>query len=349
MNNSNTNTPSDGRIHLYDNVKAILILMVVIGHFFEPYVTKFRLATVLFTFIYTFHMPAFLFVSGLLKKEYGSEAHFNRTKFLQLIIAGYSLKILLSFSKHLLEGTAEFSLLTEDGIPWFLFVLAGYELIVFILRGLDKRVVFIVSILIAAFAGYDASIGDWLCLSRFTVYLPFYLAGYYLSPKKVLDFTRKIYIRILSFAVLAAYGILCIIKTDRLYAYRRLFTGRNSFSKLNGLIDNCGFDDRLFVMLLAALLTFSLISVMPDSRLPVISFTGTKTLQIYFWHRIFLLFIDKADIFGKLTDLLGTRPGKYTYLLFAVLLTILLTAPLFAHPTKGIFRKPQNEQTQTKT
>lgn len=341
MSSRNTNTISSSRIHLYDNAKAILILMVVVGHFFEPYVTQFRLATVLFTFIYTFHMPAFLFISGLLKTEYDSEAHFNRTKFLQLIIAGYSLKIFLSLSEYILKGTAKFRLLTEDGIPWYLFVLAGYELLVYILRGLDKRVVFITAVLISAFVGYDNSVGDWLCLSRFTVYLPFYLAGYYLSPEKVLACTRKIYVRTASFFILAAYGILCIIKTDRLYAYRRLFTGKNPFSKLNGLIEDCGFDDRIFVMLLAALLTFSLIAVLPDRKLPLITLTGTKTLQIYFWHRIFLLFIDNADIYGKLTGMLGTPIGKYTYLLFAVLLTFLLTAPLFAHPTKEIFRKPE--------
>ncbi len=341
-----TTQTNDNRIYLYDNVKAVLIFMVVTGHFFTSHTEDFRLANVLFTFIYSFHMPAFIFVSGLLKKEYNEDSKIYRIKILQLITAGYLLKICISFTRYIIYGTTSFKLLTEEGIPWYLFVLAYYEIIVYLIRGLNRHNVFIISILVAMFAGYDNSLGDYLCLSRAIVYLPFYLAGYYLTPEKILNFTRKLYIRITSAVIMISYIILCITKTGFFYKYRRLFTGRNSFSTLNGIIKDCGFDDRLFVMVLAGILTLTLIGILPDKKLPVITNVGSKTLQIYFWHRIIIYFIENIEIYERLTEALGVTTGKYTYLLLSVVLTLILTLPIFAHPTKGIFTKDKKTNQQ---
>ena len=52
----------------FDNVKGILILLVVIGHLIEPFYLKSKFVESLYTFIYTFHMPAFIFLSGLFFK-----------------------------------------------------------------------------------------------------------------------------------------------------------------------------------------------------------------------------------------------------------------------------------------
>ncbi|HBP24176.1 MAG TPA: hypothetical protein DD632_01615, partial [Oribacterium sp.] len=48
-----------------DNMKGVLILLVVIGHMLLPIQGTTRGVTNLFYLIYTFHMPAFVFLSGL--------------------------------------------------------------------------------------------------------------------------------------------------------------------------------------------------------------------------------------------------------------------------------------------
>ena len=213
---------------------------------------------------------------------------------------------------------------------------------VYLIRGLNRHIVFIIAILVAMFSGYDNSIGDYLCLSRTVVYLPFYLAGYYLTPEKVLALSRKLYVRLISALIMVSYITLCVYKTEFFYKFRRLFTGRNSFDKLKGIIEDCGFDDRLFVMLLAAVLTLALIGILPNKKLPVISNVGSKTLQIYFWHRIIIYFIDAFELYEQLTKISGIAAGKCIYLLLSVILTIILTLPVFAHPTKEIFSKQKN-------
>ena len=52
------------RDYLYDNYKAFLIFLVVIGHFIEPAYTNNEFLYTLKWFIFAFHMPAFIFISG---------------------------------------------------------------------------------------------------------------------------------------------------------------------------------------------------------------------------------------------------------------------------------------------
>ena len=59
-----------GRIYKYDNVKALLILLVVIGHMTTDYVSDSHAIRNMTLWIYSFHMPAFIFISGLVHKRY---------------------------------------------------------------------------------------------------------------------------------------------------------------------------------------------------------------------------------------------------------------------------------------
>lgn len=74
----NTVLPANRDYHI-DNIKGILIFLVVCGHLLTyPQETGSTLATGVRTFIYFFHMPGFIFMSGylakgFLKKEYKGE------------------------------------------------------------------------------------------------------------------------------------------------------------------------------------------------------------------------------------------------------------------------------------
>ena len=57
------------RDYLFDNCKAFLILLVVMGHFMEPSYQDNSLLYVLKWFIVSFHMPAFLFITGFFSKR----------------------------------------------------------------------------------------------------------------------------------------------------------------------------------------------------------------------------------------------------------------------------------------
>lgn len=52
----------------FDNLKFILILLVVIGHFMEPFNAE-RTTQAVYQFIYSFHMPLFIFAAGYFSKS----------------------------------------------------------------------------------------------------------------------------------------------------------------------------------------------------------------------------------------------------------------------------------------
>lgn len=60
------------RVAYFDNLKFLLIFLVVFGHVLTIVSEHSRAANALINFIYLFHMPAFVFVSGMLAKRYYS-------------------------------------------------------------------------------------------------------------------------------------------------------------------------------------------------------------------------------------------------------------------------------------
>ena len=57
------------RDYLFDNYKVFLIFLVVIGHFIEPSYTNNEFLYTLKWFIFSFHMPACIFIYGYLYKK----------------------------------------------------------------------------------------------------------------------------------------------------------------------------------------------------------------------------------------------------------------------------------------
>lgn len=56
--------PDPGRDHQFDNIRLILIFFVIFGHLIE----YFAAGGILYRWIYSFHMPVFIFVSGYFAK-----------------------------------------------------------------------------------------------------------------------------------------------------------------------------------------------------------------------------------------------------------------------------------------
>ena len=73
-----------GRIAKWDNARWILITLVVICHFFENYLGN-PVANSLFFYVYTFHMPAFFFLSGICMKREGSWKVFAKKRFQRMV------------------------------------------------------------------------------------------------------------------------------------------------------------------------------------------------------------------------------------------------------------------------
>ena len=58
------------REYFFDNAKFILIFLVVFGHFLRSFIEESEIIYSLYKVIYTFHMPAFILISGFFAKGF---------------------------------------------------------------------------------------------------------------------------------------------------------------------------------------------------------------------------------------------------------------------------------------
>ena len=108
------------RIALWDNLKFFLVTCVVVGHFADQFADISLAYDSIFLFIYSFHIPLFIFISGIFYKKGNTTK-----KFIFFVSVGFAYKIISAFLERVL-GTVnvEFSLLSDGGISWFMFALA---------------------------------------------------------------------------------------------------------------------------------------------------------------------------------------------------------------------------------
>lgn len=341
----------NARIAKWDNARALLILLVVTGHIADGImetssVEISNLMKSIYIFIYMFHMPVFLFLAGLFHKPYTRKAPLRVRKILSYILLGFALKFVNLFFANLLHRPASdraFFWLSDSHTPWFLFSLAIMMVLVYLLRNRSLLCILPLSILIACLSGYNNSIQDFLYLSRTIVFFPFYYIGYCLEESQVRRFIKNKAFLFLSLLTLAAFAYLCFVQTADIYAYRGFFTGRNPYAKTP--FPDCGFSQRIISYAISFIMGFAFLCVIPQRKIKLLSYVGTKTLGIYFWH-IPCIWILR---YFKVADYIPSFLPDSVYLLTAIPITLLLSCPVFSLPLKWIESLTRSKKKESTT
>jgi fucose 4-O-acetylase-like acetyltransferase len=173
----------------FDNLKGLLILLVIFGHAIQPLIFKFPVIRSFYTFIYLFHMPAFVFVSGYFTHKRSS----LKRLFIYLLVfeTAYRIYFFVIFDTNPLDNIA-----VPSWIIWYLVSLIIWRIMA---RFISDDRVFIFSIIsfpIGLLIGLVDQVGEELSLSRTFVFAPFFFAGYSFSLHKPLsgeEFKRFLY------------------------------------------------------------------------------------------------------------------------------------------------------------
>lgn len=326
------------RIYLFDNLKFLAIVLVVIGHAIN-FLTESdgnMLEKSLFLTIYSIHMPIFIFISGLFLKPMDKSTKFPKQKVISYILIGIVLRIMMSVLRLALGQKMNYSLLDMyDSFTWFMWAIAVFITLMWIFREHNTKIIFLLSLLIGCMAGYDKFLGDKLALMRIAVFLPFFAAGYMIKPEQLADFLSKKWIKVVSIFVVIGFLALFFINTDIYQYLRPIFTGRNSF-KVLGDFSKFGFIVRLSCYAISTLFGLALMSLVPNKNLGIISKTGTKTLQIYFWHQAFLVLLSYFEVYKLISSTTGNTIATVIYILIAVAVTFVCSLTVFSFPTKQL-------------
>lgn len=335
---ANIKSIANNRIYLYDNVKFLAITLVVIGHAID-FLTKLsgnQLEKSLFLTIYSVHMPLFIFISGLFVKPMNAETKFPKQKVAFYLLVGVALRVMMSLFRICVGMKPNFAILDMyDSLAWFVGAMAVFIAVLWLFRNVNQKMLFAFALIIGCMAGYDKFLGDKLASMRIVVFFPVFLLGYLLTPQKIIEFTSKLWVKITSAIVIA--GLISVFFfCTKVYTYLRpMFTGRNTFSVL-GQYYNLGFFVRLACYIISVVFVFALISLMPNKRIPLISNTGNKTLQIYFWHKFFLILFETFNVYERIEAFTGGTVATAIYILLAIVVVFVCSLPVFSFPTKQI-------------
>ena len=305
--------------YLVDNIKVVLIFLVVFNHLIAFQLVKVDMVVRYVWYgITIFHMPAFIFISGYLSKK-PQDVLKNVKNLLIPYILGYS----LTWYAYIWTGRSmDYELLRPSGtVMWYVLALFIYRLTI---EALGKiRFIVPLSIIFALWAGTRPEFTTYLSSSRIVVFFPFFVAGY-LWKSDYTDVVRKF----------KGKWILLLVSALLLYA---VFRGNHTY-QLSGMDDITGMLIRLLMYLVSFVLVLTFLALIPDVKLPV-TFVGRNTMGIYFFHYpimivlngLLLLSIPQMlnvwVLFGVswvLVLILGSKPVSFLYGGVLNLLTFIL-------------------------
>ncbi len=265
----------------WDNIKLILIFLVVLGHFLYSR-TDLRPVTILTMAIYTFHMPAFAFVSGFWSKSERSRSFGSLARLGVAYVLGNGLFMLWAAYRgsDVLITYPYYSF-------WYLIALIMWRLSV---GWVAKVPLALPASVLAAFAvSFWPDAGNVFAFGRTIAFYPFFLAGY-LMPTDWSDILEDL--RPLTKLLLG--GLLLVISAAAIFFSYRVF----HFGEADVMMDPFARQHdavvRVVLFAIAALVTGSLLVATPDVKVPVLTTIGKNSLTVYLFHRYVVLVYEHA-------------------------------------------------------
>ena len=166
------------RDYFFDNAKGILIFLVVFGHLLSPYKHDYEFVKIIYDFIYVFHMPFFILISGFFVKN-------NLKKEIQFLLVYFIINVFLAiiFKGKLIFFTPQFAM-------WYLLALFFWKQLLKFFKNFKYSL--LIAILIGIMVGFSRNLGSFLTLQRTFVFFPFFLLGYQLNDLNYKDYLKKI-------------------------------------------------------------------------------------------------------------------------------------------------------------
>ncbi len=268
-----------------DNAKILLILLVVLGHIIS--LDKGRVSVASFEWIYSFHMPLFVFISGFFTRLG------RRDKFVSQIIKLTETYIVFTLIhvciSYFLLGKGlniKSVLLVPRWTLWYLLSLIWWRLILYIIPSSIRNnyaKLIVISIALCLIMGW-VPIGPIFSFHRTFSFLPFFMSGYVAAQTGTIN--RIKLSPILAFVILVAvfWVYLEIPRISTLLMQKHSYFRH---SMIYGQIPPLFFLFRLGWLFFAGLMSVCFLSVVPRKDYRWTHF-GRLTLFVYMYHSIIL-------------------------------------------------------------
>lgn len=296
-----TSTPtSKTRVAVWDNARFVLIVLVVVAHAVSTVRTQTPLGFGLYAFIYLFHMPGMIALSGLFSKADTSTKVVRST--MQLFATWLLWEVIWALLHLVVDGRPLPGnwLIAPAWTLWFLVTLATMRILLPYIVRLRHPLLF--SVVLALVAGLSPAIGTEFSASRTLCFMPFFVAGWMVTNRGWLagDWFRKPKpgLRVAAVGALAviaaAVAVLASLpgrwRLDTWLVWRDDYVWLFDHAPLGGwapsewwAIALSGAGVRLGLIAVAALMTLAVLILVPRGH-SIITIWGSRTLYVYLLH-----------------------------------------------------------------
>ena len=264
----------------FDNAKMALVTLVVVGHAWTL-LPDTGMVEHLYDFLYAWHVPAFVFVTGFLSQRFA----YTRTRTWQLfrtVVVPYLVfETALGLFRVYVGGEELDDLFRDPHWPmWYLAALFFWRLLTPIFRPMWGGVV--VAVAVSLVAGMYA--GDTLDIARVLGLLPFFVMGLKATPERLAWLRRT---PTQAAAVCALLGVWVLTTWTDVWASTEWLYYRSRYDEMGYADDLNALLTRALVLLIGTLGAAAFLALVPRTH-GWFTRMGAATLVVYLFHGFFV-------------------------------------------------------------
>ncbi|MBQ9166314.1 MAG: YfhO family protein, partial [Oscillospiraceae bacterium] len=230
--------------------------------------------------------PGMMFLLGREAREKREHPSQIRYMGLGLIVLSFLQKTLLFWVETCLGREPNFYPFSTSGAPW-MFMVGGMGLILVSFyreRKWTGRWLVPLTVLAGLGIGLIKVVGDFLCLSRLVVYLPFLILGFLVEEETIERLSGKVWLKAAGAVAVLGWAGFCLIARAQLSDFRLLVDNNKWYKACAGLSRIlAGIPARGLFYAAALVLLISLLALTPGKKLAFISEQGKRWKSGYFW------------------------------------------------------------------
>ncbi|RSD28244.1 acyltransferase family protein [Mesobacillus subterraneus] len=279
------------RDYYFDNAKFILIFFVVFGHLLRSFIEDNEMIYNIYKVIYTFHMPAFILVSGFFARGFNKKGYVMKIA-KKLILPYLIFQLIYSIFYYFLYSKSTFTIdpLNPHWSLWFLISLFFWNVMLIGFSRLSAPAGLLIAFGLGLGVGYIDWVSNYLSLSRTFVFFPLFLLGYHLTKEHISILTRPAFkIGAIAMFTLVFLGFYFNPGID----YKWLL-GSKPYSLMEAASISSMFT-RLGFYLLSLLMVFSFLTIVPKKQY-FFTDLGKNTLYVYLLHGFFVRIFRESEV-----------------------------------------------------
>lgn len=300
------------RINRFDNLKGLLIIMIVFYHTLQLRMfirnDELILPDYILSVLNCFLTPSFIFMSGLFTSK-----NWAQDKYVEKNVSNLLLPFLFFQLLHWGMFTRSLPGLLEPRYHlWYLLSLFVWRFMVIPFK--KFKFSFLLSIVLALLCGFTGA-NRLFSLSRTVCYFPFFLAGYSMDKQKLLIFCKGSRQKALAVLVMCIISLLPIVLHYKGLPITEVCYMKNGYDS-QGVSSITGLLLRVFAYCIGFVYIACLVILMSDKK-SILTTLGKNTMTVYIGHafiiRAYALLFRRLGYFSEMSEI--------GFLIFAFVIT----------------------------